>query len=74
MVETKKERYWYDAERETLVKEADGKQAALGCGKIVVKASYKVATKSQPARIEITVELTRTPRRTTRSFPTSGMK
>ena len=58
VVETKKERYWYDAERETLVKEADGQQAALGCGKIVVKSAYKAATKSQPARIEVTVELT----------------
>ena len=58
VVETKKERYWYDAERETLVKEADGKQTALGCGKIVVKAAYKAASKSQPARIEVTVELT----------------
>jgi type I restriction enzyme M protein len=58
VVATKKERYWYDAERETLVKESDGKQAALGCGKIVVKAAYKAAAKNQPARIEITVELT----------------
>ena len=44
VVATKKERYWYDAERETLVKEADGKQSALGCGKIVVKATYKAET------------------------------
>ncbi|MBP8291429.1 MAG: N-6 DNA methylase [Caldilineaceae bacterium] len=58
VVETKKERYWYDAERETLVKEAAGQQAALGCGRIVVKAAYKAAGKSQPARVEVTVELT----------------
>ncbi len=58
VVETKKERYWYDAERETLVKQACGQQEALGCGKIVVKSAYRAATKSQPARIEITVELT----------------
>ncbi|MCB0002603.1 MAG: N-6 DNA methylase [Anaerolineae bacterium] len=58
VVATKKERYWYDAERETLVKESGGRQEALGCGKIVVKSAYKKATKSRPPRIEITVELT----------------
>ena len=70
-VETKKERYWYDTERETLVKEADGKQAALGCGKIVVKAAYKAETKSQPARIEVTVELTPDYREGLRNHPLS---
>jgi len=58
VIETKKERYWYDADRETLVKEAGGQQEALGCGKIVVKATHKAATKGQPTRIEVTVELT----------------
>ena len=58
VVETKKEHYWYDVEQETLIKETDGKREALGCGRIVVKSAYKAETKSQPARIEVTVELT----------------
>lgn len=57
IVETKKERYWYDAQRETLVKEAGGQQESLGCGKIVVRSAYKAASKTQPERIEVTVEL-----------------
>jgi type I restriction enzyme M protein len=40
------------------IKEALGKREELGCGKIVVKAALKKATKTQPERIEITVELT----------------
>ncbi|MEG5140677.1 MULTISPECIES: HsdM family class I SAM-dependent methyltransferase [unclassified Microcoleus] len=49
--------YWFDADRETLIKEALGKQEALGCGKIVVKAAFKKETKTQAEKIEITVEL-----------------
>jgi type I restriction enzyme M protein len=51
-------RYFYDPEQETLIKESNGQQTALGCGKIVVKAALKNANKTQPARIEISVELT----------------
>ncbi|MGL5082967.1 MAG: HsdM family class I SAM-dependent methyltransferase [Microcoleaceae cyanobacterium] len=50
--------YRFDAERETLVKDALGKREELGCGKIVVKAAWKKGTKTQPERIEVTVELT----------------
>lgn len=50
--------YWFDAERETLVKEALGEREELGCGKIVVKAALKKGTRTQPERIEVTVELT----------------
>lgn len=57
-VVTKTAAYSYDTARETLLKEAKGKQTALGCGKIVCKASYKRKSKTQPERIEITVELT----------------
>ena len=57
-VMTAKAMYWFDAERETLVKEALGKREALGCGKIVVKAALKKGTKTLPERVEITVELT----------------
>lgn len=50
--------YRFDVEQETLIKEAAGKCEALGCGKIVVKSALKNASKTQPARIEISVELT----------------
>ncbi|ACC83662.1 HsdM family class I SAM-dependent methyltransferase [Nostoc punctiforme] len=58
-VTTEKALYRFDADRETLIKEVLGKQEeALGCGKIVVKAAFKKGTKTQPEKIEITVELT----------------
>lgn len=50
--------YWYDAGQETLIKKVNGKKECLGCGKIVVKSAYKKASKKQPERIEISVELT----------------
>lgn len=50
--------YYYDADQETLIKETSGKKEALGCGKIIVKASYKKATKKLAERIEISLELT----------------
>ncbi len=50
--------YRFDPDQKTLVKEALGKLEVLGCGKIVVKAAVKKQTKTQPERIEITVELT----------------
>ncbi len=50
--------YWYDSDRETLIEEINGVQKELGCGKIVVKGSYKSATKTKKEYIEITVELT----------------
>jgi type I restriction enzyme M protein len=51
-------KYWFDNEQETLIEESNGKKKDLGCGKIVVKASYKSATKRQGEHFEITVELT----------------
>lgn len=51
-------KYYFDNERETLIKETAGKKEVLGCGKIVVKAALKNASKTQPERIEISVELT----------------
>ncbi len=56
VITTEEARYWFDNELETLVKETRGRQEALGCGKIVVKAVYK--NKKQAERIEISVELT----------------
>ena len=51
-------KYYYDADKETLIKEANGKKEELGCGKIIVSANYKKATKKLAKRIEICVELT----------------
>jgi type I restriction enzyme M protein len=50
--------FWFDNVKETLIKEVNGKEEELGCGKIIVKASYKKANKTQKECIEITVELT----------------
>ncbi|WP_162419527.1 HsdM family class I SAM-dependent methyltransferase [Cyclobacterium roseum] len=50
--------HWYDTDKETII-EDDGEQTALGCGKIVVKASYKKATKTKKEHIAIAVELTK---------------
>jgi type I restriction enzyme M protein len=58
VVTTDKAMYWFDADKETLIEEVIGKRQELGCGKIVVKAALKKGTKTQPERIEITVELT----------------
>lgn len=57
VIETTKARYYFDADQETLNKEVNGKKELLGCGKIVVKSSFKKASKTQPERIEISVEL-----------------
>lgn len=57
-VHTADKAYWYDADRETIVEESKGSIRNLGCGKIVIKASLKKASKTKPATIEITAELT----------------
>jgi type I restriction enzyme M protein len=58
VITTKDADYYFDKELETLVKKAAGADEYLGCGKIVIKSSLKKASKTQPQRIEITVELT----------------
>jgi type I restriction enzyme M protein len=58
VVTTATAQYWFDAEQETLIKEVNGNEECLGCGKIVVKSSFKKASKKEPERIEISVELT----------------
>uniref|UniRef100_UPI00403F62E5 hypothetical protein n=1 Tax=Microcoleus sp. OTE_8_concoct_300 TaxID=2964710 RepID=UPI00403F62E5 len=58
VVTTEKALYSFNADQETLIKEGLGKRDALGCGQIVAKATFKKGTKTQPERIEITVELT----------------
>ncbi|MFF2480099.1 class I SAM-dependent DNA methyltransferase [Paenibacillus sp. NPDC058071] len=58
VISTTSAKYWFDSERETLVKEVNDKQEILGRGKIIVKSAYKNANKTQSERIEISVELT----------------
>ncbi|UII30721.1 SAM-dependent methyltransferase [Fulvivirga ulvae] len=58
-VQTEKSTYWYDSDKDTLIEETDGKQTEIGCGKIVIKSSYKKATKTKEASIVITAELTK---------------
>ncbi|WP_333873706.1 HsdM family class I SAM-dependent methyltransferase [Methylobacter sp.] len=58
VVTTSQGRYYFDVSQETLIKESAGKKEALGCGKIVVKSALKKSSKTQPERIEISVDLT----------------
>jgi len=57
VITTENAKYWFDNEQETLLKETEGKKRNLGCGKIVVKASYKSPNKKQAERVEVTIEL-----------------
>lgn len=54
---TPKATYYYDKDKETLIKQTGGEKEALGCGVISIKASYKKPTKTKEASIEIAVEL-----------------
>jgi len=58
VITTNDGKYSFDNDQETLIKETNGNIETLGCGKIVVKASFKKATKKLPEKIEIRVELT----------------
>jgi type I restriction enzyme M protein len=58
VVTTEKAVYSFDSDRETIIKQSGAKREELGCGKFVVKAAFKKASKTQAERIEITVELT----------------
>lgn len=55
---TAKTSYYFDEEKETIIEVSKDDKTELGCGKIVVKASYKKGTKTKEASIEISVELT----------------
>ena len=57
-VSTQTAKYYFYETHETLIKEFAGQKQALGCGKIVVKSALKSVSKTQPERVEITVELT----------------
>jgi len=58
LITTADANYFYDADQESLIKEVGGKKEVLGCGKIILSASYKKATKKLAESIEISVELT----------------
>lgn len=58
VITTKAAQYSFNADKETLIKTVNHTLEELGCGKIVVKASLKKNSKTQPERIEITVGLT----------------
>lgn len=50
--------YYFDKDKQTLVREFKGKIEELGNGVISIKSGYKKATKTINERIEITIELT----------------
>jgi type I restriction enzyme M protein len=54
---TDEARYFFDEDTETIVKEADGTSEELGCGRIIVKSTFKKATRTKPASIIISAEL-----------------
>jgi len=56
-IETNGALYYFDNKKETLIKEANGDKEELGCGKIIIKSSYKKVTKLKPEEIIISVEL-----------------
>lgn len=56
-VYTDEAKYYFDEDKETIVKETNGNREDLGCGKIVVKATFKKATRTQTPKIVITAEL-----------------
>lgn len=50
--------YHFDNDKESIIEIDRLKRTPLGCGKIVIKAAYKKATKTKEASIVITTELT----------------
>lgn len=58
VITTAEASYFFDNDQESLIKEVKGQKEALGCGKIIVVATYKKATKKMTERILVTVELT----------------
>lgn len=57
LINTSDAKYYYCNDKDTLIKEVNGHQEMLGCGRIIVSATYKKATKKIAERILITVEL-----------------
>ncbi|MEK6915541.1 MAG: N-6 DNA methylase [Nanoarchaeota archaeon] len=58
IIETSEAEFYFDNEKKTLIKEANGIKNELGCGKILIKPSYKKSSNSKKEMISITVELT----------------
>lgn len=59
-VYTNKATYFFDNDKETIIEEIGKKQTALGCGKIVIKATAKKDSKTKQTKsISITTELTK---------------
>lgn len=54
---TKDTIYYFDQDKETIIKESAKKKEVLGCGKIVIKVNYKKATKAQVEKLVVTCEL-----------------
>ncbi len=54
---TDKETYYFDTDSESIIEQKGNTKTALGNGKIVIKATYKKATKTKEAYILITTEL-----------------
>ncbi len=73
--DTEENYYTYNTNKETIVK-TNNKQVEteLGNGKIVVKASYKKATKTRDARIEVAVTLTKDLQKDYEIIPYSPIK
>ncbi|MEM9896040.1 MAG: N-6 DNA methylase, partial [Bacteroidota bacterium] len=57
-VVTEEATWQFDEDRETLIKASNSKQEAMGCGKILVKASLKKKTAKVAEYIQISCELT----------------
>ena len=55
---SKQKKYWFDQDKNTIIESVKGKETEKGCSKILVKASFKKATKTRDARIVLQVELT----------------
>ncbi|MBE9598638.1 class I SAM-dependent DNA methyltransferase [Pedobacter sp. MC2016-24] len=69
---TKKAIYWYDSDKDTIIEEIGNKRSELGCGKIVIKSTFKKASKSKNASIVITVELTKDLQKDNETIPYSS--
>jgi type I restriction enzyme M protein len=51
-------RYFFDEDKETIIKETDRTREELGCGRIVIKSTFKKPTRTKPASIVVSAELT----------------
>ncbi len=57
IIETKEASYWFDGDKNTIVKKQGDTQTELGCGKIQIKSSFSKATKTRGERIRVAVTL-----------------